>query len=334
MNLIRREGAEVHTASAAFTIGTMQVAPATTSSAWISRTAPSSRRCSACSSTRRRIRGPYDDTGWAIPLVRNLKTLARRGQVDLRQADDAGDGRLQDCGRHHRHGPRRDRRSHDRQHARHVPLPARGREDGGGGEGVRGRRSHVQRRARSSSRTPIARRSNRQSRSSACRRGPSTRRRACRCTTSTCRESATSTPGRARRMKDGSGWRSTTSRCRTPTSARRSCAKAISKSKYDVIIFPHAGQGGSGLITGGVQGNEPRPYKKTDATPNVGTVDSTDDMRGCIGVEGLMELYKFVAGRRRAHHRRGDLDGVSRVQPHARASRLRRRTTSMCAGRC
>ena len=66
------------------------------------------------------------------------------------------------------------------------------------------------------------------------------------------------------------------------------------RAKYDVIIFPHAGQGGSGLITGGVQGSEPRPYKKTDATPNVGTVDSTDDMRGSIGVEGLMELYKFV----------------------------------------
>jgi hypothetical protein len=66
------------------------------------------------------------------------------------------------------------------------------------------------------------------------------------------------------------------------------------RGQYDVIVFPHAGQGGSALITGGVQGNEPRPYKKTATTPNVGSVDSTDDMRGSIGVEGLMELYKFV----------------------------------------
>ncbi len=66
------------------------------------------------------------------------------------------------------------------------------------------------------------------------------------------------------------------------------------RAKYDVIIFPHAGQGGSALINGGVQGNEPRPYKKSDVTPNVGSVDSTDDMRGSIGIEGLMELYKFV----------------------------------------
>jgi hypothetical protein len=66
------------------------------------------------------------------------------------------------------------------------------------------------------------------------------------------------------------------------------------RAKYDVIIFPHAGQGGTSLITGGVQGNAPRPYKKTEATPNIGTIDSTEDMRGSIGVEGLMELYKFV----------------------------------------
>ena len=66
------------------------------------------------------------------------------------------------------------------------------------------------------------------------------------------------------------------------------------RSRYDVIVFPHAGQGGSALITGGVQGNEPRPYKKSETTPNVGTVDTTDDMRGSIGVEGLMELLKFV----------------------------------------
>jgi len=66
------------------------------------------------------------------------------------------------------------------------------------------------------------------------------------------------------------------------------------RTKYDVIVFPHAGAGGSALITGGVQGNEPRPYKKSELTPNVGSVDSSDDMRGSIGVEGLMELYKFV----------------------------------------
>ena len=36
------------------------------------------------------------------------------------------------------------------------------------------------------------------------------------------------------------------------------------KPKYDVIVFPHAGGAAPRSSTGGVQGNEPRPYKKTD----------------------------------------------------------------------
>jgi len=66
------------------------------------------------------------------------------------------------------------------------------------------------------------------------------------------------------------------------------------RSKYDVIVFPHAGGGGSGLVYGGVQGAEARPYKKTDDMPHLGIQDSTDDMRGGLGYDGLQELYKFV----------------------------------------
>jgi hypothetical protein len=66
------------------------------------------------------------------------------------------------------------------------------------------------------------------------------------------------------------------------------------KQKYDVIIFPHAGGTGAGLVYGGVQGNEPRPYKKTAETPHLGIQDSTDDMRGGLGYDGLQELMKFV----------------------------------------
>ena len=66
------------------------------------------------------------------------------------------------------------------------------------------------------------------------------------------------------------------------------------RSKYDVIVFPHAGSGGSGLVYGGVQGAEARPYKKSDDMPHLGIQDSTDDMRGGLGYDGLQELYKFV----------------------------------------
>lgn len=66
------------------------------------------------------------------------------------------------------------------------------------------------------------------------------------------------------------------------------------KHKYDVIIFPHAGGTGPGLVYGGVQGTEPRPYKKTAETPHLGIQDSTEDMRGGLGYDGLQELMKFV----------------------------------------
>ena len=66
------------------------------------------------------------------------------------------------------------------------------------------------------------------------------------------------------------------------------------REKYDVLVFPHAGGSGNALVYGGVQGTEPRPYKKSDDTPHLGIQDSTDDMRGGLGYDGLQELYKFV----------------------------------------
>ncbi|HEX6323873.1 MAG TPA: M14 family zinc carboxypeptidase, partial [Vicinamibacterales bacterium] len=67
------------------------------------------------------------------------------------------------------------------------------------------------------------------------------------------------------------------------------------KSKYDVIIFPHTSGSATSIVESGVTGPNPRPYKKTELTPNLGTLDSTDDMRGGLSREGLRELEKFVA---------------------------------------
>src|SRR6201999_109525 len=41
-------------------------------------------------------------------------------------------------------------------------------------------------------------------------------------------------------------------------------------------------------------GADPIPYKKSDLTPNLGVEDSSDDIRGGMGIEGLAELVKFV----------------------------------------
>jgi hypothetical protein len=65
------------------------------------------------------------------------------------------------------------------------------------------------------------------------------------------------------------------------------------RAKYDVIVFPHAGGGSQGLVNG-ITGPDPIPYKKSDLTPNLGVQDSADDIRGGMGVEGLFELYRFV----------------------------------------
>ncbi|MDQ3070686.1 MAG: hypothetical protein M3R55_13275 [Acidobacteriota bacterium] len=73
-------------------------------------------------------------------------------------------------------------------------------------------------------------------------------------------------------------------------------AGANLKAKYDVIIFPHTSGTATSIVEGGgVTGSAARPYKKSEATPNLGTVDATDDMRGGLTRDGLRELEKFVS---------------------------------------
>jgi hypothetical protein len=67
------------------------------------------------------------------------------------------------------------------------------------------------------------------------------------------------------------------------------------RSKYDVIIFPHVGGTPQSQVNGmAVTGNTPLPYKKTAEFPNLAFVDSSDDIRGGMGLQGLLELAKFV----------------------------------------
>jgi len=65
------------------------------------------------------------------------------------------------------------------------------------------------------------------------------------------------------------------------------------RDSYDVIVFgPSSGDALS--IMRGVAGAEPVPWKKTELTPNLGYMDETDDMRGGLGLEGVLHLAKFV----------------------------------------
>ena len=74
------------------------------------------------------------------------------------------------------------------------------------------------------------------------------------------------------------------------------------KSQYDVIIFPPAANGLSTLINGvpkrvlpdGSDFGGPIPWEKTDLTPNLGLIDHTPDIRGGMGFEGVAHLQKFA----------------------------------------
>jgi hypothetical protein len=66
------------------------------------------------------------------------------------------------------------------------------------------------------------------------------------------------------------------------------------REKYDVIVFPHVGGTATSQVNGYPMSADPVPYKKTDLTPNLGVQDSSDDIRGGMGFEGLVNLMKFV----------------------------------------
>ncbi|MBC8032153.1 MAG: hypothetical protein H7Z16_18865 [Pyrinomonadaceae bacterium] len=66
------------------------------------------------------------------------------------------------------------------------------------------------------------------------------------------------------------------------------------KSKYDVIIFAPVGRDPRAFVTGMPMFGNPLPWKTTSLTPNIGKIDSTDDMRPGLGWSGLENLQKFV----------------------------------------
>lgn len=67
------------------------------------------------------------------------------------------------------------------------------------------------------------------------------------------------------------------------------------RASYDVIIYPHVSGTPQSIVAGvPTTGSTPLPYKMSAETPNLGVVDSSDDIRGGMGLEGLMNLYKFV----------------------------------------
>ncbi|MGH7464792.1 MAG: M14 family zinc carboxypeptidase, partial [Longimicrobiales bacterium] len=65
------------------------------------------------------------------------------------------------------------------------------------------------------------------------------------------------------------------------------------RERYDVILFGPSVNDPLQIVAG-VSGDRPLPWKRTEVTPNLGRQASTDDMRGGLGIQGVLNLQRFV----------------------------------------
>jgi hypothetical protein len=67
------------------------------------------------------------------------------------------------------------------------------------------------------------------------------------------------------------------------------------REKFDVLIFPPVGGSAQTIVNGMPMRGDPIPWKASTLTPNFGqSPDQTDDMRGGMGVNGVANLQKFI----------------------------------------
>lgn len=97
--------------------------------------------------------------------------------------------------------------------------------------------------------------------------------------------------------QDEGWWRIALDQLKVPyayISTQDAAKDADLRRKYDVIIFAPVGHGPGAIINGMPMWGNPLPWRTTDLTPNLGKIDSTDDMRPGLGYSGLMNLQKFT----------------------------------------
>lgn len=67
------------------------------------------------------------------------------------------------------------------------------------------------------------------------------------------------------------------------------------RDKYDVIIFPPARGSAQAIVNGMPKRGDPIPWKQSDLTPNMGlSPDQTDDIRGGMEIRGVANLQQFI----------------------------------------
>jgi hypothetical protein len=65
---------------------------------------------------------------------------------------------------------------------------------------------------------------------------------------------------------------------------------------YDVIVMPSQGRDGKSFVSGLEPQDKPIAYTKTPEFQNLGMYGSSEDITGGMGLEGVLELQKFLAG--------------------------------------
>jgi len=66
------------------------------------------------------------------------------------------------------------------------------------------------------------------------------------------------------------------------------------RDKYDVILMPQTRGSGLSIVKGRPMVGDPIPWKPTELMPNLGGPDTSDDIRGGIELEGVLNLRNFV----------------------------------------
>ena len=68
------------------------------------------------------------------------------------------------------------------------------------------------------------------------------------------------------------------------------------RADYDVVLIPNQGRTAKGLVFDVEPRGEPRAYTKTDRYRFLGDYGSSEDITGGMGIEGVLELQRFVGG--------------------------------------
>jgi len=64
--------------------------------------------------------------------------------------------------------------------------------------------------------------------------------------------------------------------------------------QFNVIMFPYVSNNAQAIVNGLPMNGPPIPWRRTPETPNLGGIDSTDDVRPGIGLDGMTALSQWI----------------------------------------